>query len=215
MVYYPVPWLSVNLCARRENEGELSTIVPLTIYYRLVKAPLSFLMRIFSFSIPRAVFQQQSRGGLTPVLEDNAGNGRHSSFCLCRMDDVSGKIHFLGACQMMVGAMEMPLPCGGREAVSSLFPNPIQREHELNVEFYSVQLQLKKYIYIFIKINLIISIVTGSEYIYIKKDSTFLSNIEEHKKRIKLHNTSHSHVMQRNHKKNRSAALDGEPSDFV
>ncbi|ESO06318.1 hypothetical protein HELRODRAFT_160482 [Helobdella robusta] len=42
MVYYPVPWLSVNLCARRENEGELSTIVPLTIYYRLVKAPLSF-----------------------------------------------------------------------------------------------------------------------------------------------------------------------------
>ncbi|ESO02056.1 hypothetical protein HELRODRAFT_161284 [Helobdella robusta] len=25
--------------------------------------------------------------GLAPVLEDNAGNGRHSSFCLCRMDD--------------------------------------------------------------------------------------------------------------------------------
>ncbi|ESN91864.1 hypothetical protein HELRODRAFT_182042 [Helobdella robusta] len=110
MVYYPVPWLSVNLCARRENEGELSTIVPLTIYYRLVKAPLSFLMRIFCFSIPRAVFQQQSRGGLAPVLEDNAGNGRHSSFCLCRMDDVfliSDQIHSIDVCQMMVSAMEV------------------------------------------------------------------------------------------------------------
>ncbi|ESN93776.1 hypothetical protein HELRODRAFT_180644 [Helobdella robusta] len=53
MVYYPVPWLSVNLCARRENEGGLSTIVPLTILYRLVKAPLSFLMRIFSIFLPQ------------------------------------------------------------------------------------------------------------------------------------------------------------------
>ncbi|ESN98708.1 hypothetical protein HELRODRAFT_162161 [Helobdella robusta] len=52
-----------------------------------MQAPLSFLMRIFSFSIPRAVFQQQSRGGLAPVLEDNVGTGKHSTFCLCRMDD--------------------------------------------------------------------------------------------------------------------------------
>ncbi|ESN91043.1 hypothetical protein HELRODRAFT_182392 [Helobdella robusta] len=52
-----------------------------------MQAPQSFLMRIFSFSIPRAVFQQQSRGGLAPVLEDNVGTGKHSTFCLRRMDD--------------------------------------------------------------------------------------------------------------------------------
>ncbi|ESO07144.1 hypothetical protein HELRODRAFT_170448 [Helobdella robusta] len=51
-----------------------------------MQAPLSFLMRIFSFSIPRAV-SQQSRGGLAPILEDDVGTGLHSTFCLCRMDD--------------------------------------------------------------------------------------------------------------------------------
>ncbi|ESO09890.1 hypothetical protein HELRODRAFT_167708 [Helobdella robusta] len=122
-----------------------------------MQAPLNFLMRIFSFSIPRAVFQHQSRGGLAPVLEDNVGTGKHSTFCLCRMDDgkmmrggqwwesarfrwknqrvgrisalavrltlrssdenlcadlnvvcfsVSGQIHSIDACQMMVSAME-------------------------------------------------------------------------------------------------------------
>ncbi|ESN96975.1 hypothetical protein HELRODRAFT_178780 [Helobdella robusta] len=53
----------------------------------------------------RAVFQQQSREGLAPVLEDNVGTGPHSTFCLCRMDDVSGQIHSIDACRM-VGAME-------------------------------------------------------------------------------------------------------------
>ncbi|ESN95951.1 hypothetical protein HELRODRAFT_178869 [Helobdella robusta] len=100
-----------------------------------MQAPLSFLMTIFSFSIPRAVFQQQSRGGLAPVLEDNVGTRKHSTFCLCRIDDgrisalavrltlrssdeilcadlnvvcysVSGQIHSIDACQMMIGAME-------------------------------------------------------------------------------------------------------------
>ncbi|ESN90970.1 hypothetical protein HELRODRAFT_182442 [Helobdella robusta] len=76
-----------------------------------MQAPLSFLMRIYSFSIflhrHGAVFQQQSRRGLAPVLEDNVGTGPHSTFCLCRMDDVSGQIHSIDACQMMVGAMEV------------------------------------------------------------------------------------------------------------
>ncbi|ESO13158.1 hypothetical protein HELRODRAFT_159787 [Helobdella robusta] len=75
-----------------------------------MQAPLSFLMRIFSFSIPRAVFLQQSRRGLVPDLKDNVGTGRHSSFCLCGMDDVlsvSGQNPYsIGTCQMMVGAME-------------------------------------------------------------------------------------------------------------
>ncbi|ESN91958.1 hypothetical protein HELRODRAFT_181880 [Helobdella robusta] len=50
-----------------------------------MQAPLSFLMRIFFFSIPRAVFQQQSRGGLAPVLEDSVGTGKHSN--VGRVDD--------------------------------------------------------------------------------------------------------------------------------
>ncbi|ESO03379.1 hypothetical protein HELRODRAFT_173670 [Helobdella robusta] len=51
------------------------------------------------------------QGGLATVLEDNVGTDPHSTFCLCRMDDVfliSDKIHSIDACQqMMVGAMEV------------------------------------------------------------------------------------------------------------
>ncbi|ESO00540.1 hypothetical protein HELRODRAFT_175499 [Helobdella robusta] len=75
MVFYPVPWLSVNLCARRENEGGLSTIVPLTILYRLVK--------------------NDERWAVVGV----------SMFQMCF--SVSGRIHSIDACQMMVGAMEV------------------------------------------------------------------------------------------------------------
>ncbi|ESN99792.1 hypothetical protein HELRODRAFT_176558 [Helobdella robusta] len=65
-----------------------------------------------------------ANGGLAPVLEDNVGTRPHSTFCLCRLDDVfsvPGQIHYsIGACQMMVGAMELcqRLPWDGKEKIS-------------------------------------------------------------------------------------------------
>ncbi|ESN93082.1 hypothetical protein HELRODRAFT_165241 [Helobdella robusta] len=75
--------------------------------------------------------------GLAPVLEDNVGTGPHSTFCLCRMDDVSGQIHSIDACQMMVGAMEFAF-----EAVVFIYQSEIlnlsYNEHLTIVGSYNV-----------------------------------------------------------------------------
>ncbi|ESO02002.1 hypothetical protein HELRODRAFT_161221 [Helobdella robusta] len=106
IVYYPHGFRTAN--------GLLSARQWFSIRCPGCTAKLSDENLLFLYLSPstRAVFQQKPRGGPAPVLEDNVGTGPHSTFCLCRMDDVSGQIHSIDACQVMVGAMEGQIRLG-------------------------------------------------------------------------------------------------------
>ncbi|ESO08826.1 hypothetical protein HELRODRAFT_190628 [Helobdella robusta] len=64
---------------------------------------------LLGLKLPKEFIVEDVRLRLAPVLEDNVGTGPHSTFCLCRMDDVSGQIHSIDACQMTVCAMEFEM----------------------------------------------------------------------------------------------------------